>query len=146
MANIGGALIFYLLVVKSAIAGYAALWFVILVIISLARMAITFYSQNRIDDGDPGRFLKPYFVYALLLGIAWGYVHILQYQLGNPDVHNFAFLLFFGLVAVSMSTMSAWLPALFAFVIPQFIILLAVVILEGADTSNYTALALHVCS
>ena len=146
LANIGLAVIFYLLVVDSVIEGDVALWLVILVVIAAARMAVTFYSQGRIDKSDPGHFLKLYFVSVLLLGIAWGFVQILQHQLGDPDVRNFAFLVYLGLSAASISTLAAWLPALFAFVIPQLILLLVVMILEGEIVSYYSGLAVLVYS
>ena len=146
LANIGLAIIFYLLVVDNTVVGYASLWLVVLVVITVARMAVTFYSQGKIDKSNPGRFLKLYFISVLLLGTAWGFVQILQYHLANPDIRNFAFLVYLGLAAASISTLSAWLPALFAFVIPQLILLLGVMILEGGIANYYSGLAVLVYS
>jgi len=109
-------------------------------------MVISLHYRDWIGVKGVERCLKLYFIAILLLGTVWGFAHILQYQLGNPDVRNFAFLVYLGLVAASISTLSTWLPALFAFVIPQLTILLVVMFLQGEIVSYYSGLAVLVYS
>lgn len=144
LANIGAALALYLLVMQSSIAGAAAPWFVTLAFISLVRMGLSIRFNKDFTRREIQRYLKLYFVTVLLLGVCWGYASVLQYQLGNPDVRNFVILVYLGLVAASISTMSAWLPAVIAFASPQLIIIVGVMVLEEEIVSYYTGLALFV--
>ncbi|MCW8826449.1 MAG: EAL domain-containing protein [Gammaproteobacteria bacterium] len=146
LANIGTALIFYLLIIDSGISGYAGYWFVIFLGIAISRMAVTLRFNDEISAADLQRSLKLYFVTILLLSTAWGFAYVMQYQLGNDDVRNFTLLIYLGLVAASISTMSAWLPSMLAFVFPQLTMMVVILILEGEIVSYYTALAVLVYS
>ena len=145
-ANIGLAAIFFFLVIDSAIVGYATFWFVGMVVITIALVAVSFFLQNKINNDNARGLLKIYFGLGLVLSIAWGFIYILQYQLGDPDVRIFTFIAYLGLISTSTSIVMAWFPALVAFIFPQLTILLVVLILEEDGASDYIAMAAIVYS
>ncbi|MDH3355383.1 MAG: EAL domain-containing protein [Chromatiales bacterium] len=144
VANMGTALVFYLLIMQSNIGGYASIWLIVMLAISVARVGVGIQGKkNRLKERTEP-LLRRYFVIILLLGFGWGFVPIMQYQVGIPEIRDFSFLIYLGLIAATISTLSAWIPAFVAFVLPQFTILIGVLMLEQNTFSYFAAVAMAI--
>jgi len=92
-----------------------------------------------------GRF---YVFSTLLVGIAWGSLTPLMLTSEDPFVHFVIFLVIFGAISVAVPVLASRLPALFAYVLPQSLILVAVLLIQntrwslllGVATLIYTGL------
>ena len=82
-----------------------------------------------------------YVFQTLLVGIAWGSLAPLMLTSDDPFVHFVIFLVIFGAISVAVPVLAARLPAFFAYVLPQSLILVAVLLIQSTHWSLLLSVA-----
>lgn len=86
-------------------------------------------------------YLNTHVLLTLLIGIAWGLIVYSQINTEDTSLRNFILLISFGLVSASIATLSSWLPAYFAYMLPQSICVLYLFLSLETAHNIYVTLA-----
>ena len=89
----------------------------------------------------PAIWGRRYVFQTLLVGIAWGSLAPLMLTSDDPFVHFVIFLVIFGAISVAVPVLAARLPAFFAYVLPQSLILVAVLLIQSTHWSLLLSVA-----
>lgn len=87
------------------------------------------------------QYLNAHVLLTLIVGILWALYEFMQYKPGSDAVRNIVFLINFGLITGSITTLSTYKRAYFAYLLPQAIAILSVIIIIDIDSSYYMAFA-----
>jgi len=123
-----------------------ALWLtVFIILLSVIRIAVSNSYLNKIESGNKNKYkfniyLNTHTFLTLLIGIGWGLCLYIQHQPSDEAVRNIAFLINFGLIAGSITTLSTYRIAYISYVMPQLIAIIAVFLIIGTQTSYYLAI------
>jgi len=86
-------------------------------------------------------YLNSHLLLTFLVGMIWAVYIYMQHQAEDEAVRNIAFLINFGLIAGSITTLSSYRYAYLSYMLPQLIAIMAVYIIIGTTTSHYIAFA-----
>jgi diguanylate cyclase (GGDEF)-like protein len=84
---------------------------------------------------------RRYVLCTLLVGIAWGSLTPLMLTSDDIFVHFVIFLVIFGTISVAVPVLAARLPAFFAYVLPQSLFLVAVLVIQNTQWSLLLGIA-----
>ncbi|MCW8902550.1 putative bifunctional diguanylate cyclase/phosphodiesterase [Sedimenticola sp.] len=90
---------------------------------------------------SPATWGRRYVFQTLLVGIAWGSLAPLMLTSDDPFVHFVIFLVIFGTISVAVPVLAARLPAFFAYVLPQSLILVMVLLIQSTHWSLLLSVA-----
>ncbi|TVT58031.1 MAG: EAL domain-containing protein [Sedimenticola thiotaurini] len=110
-------------------------WSAIQVTTSLARILLLIHYEKTPKKCHPGTWGRRYVFSTLLVGTAWGCLTLLMLTTDEQFVHYVIFLVIFGTISVSVPVLASYLPAFFAYVLPQSLFLICVLILQGTQWS-----------
>lgn len=83
-----------------------------------------------------------YYIFStLLVGISWGSLTLLILTTEEPFVHFVIFLIIFGAISVAVPVLASRLPALLAYVLPQALFLVAVLLIQNNRWSLMLSIA-----
>ncbi|MEE9338617.1 MAG: EAL domain-containing protein [Methylococcaceae bacterium] len=117
IANIFAALLVYLLLDNTS-ERILVLYFCI-AISALSAVRILVSSHYLKFKKNYSFFLNSHVSLTFLIGLFWGFVAYTQLNIESETLRNLVFLIIFGLTSASIATLSAWLPAYFAYMLPQ---------------------------
>ena len=86
-------------------------------------------------------YLNMHVLLTFLIGMTWAIYIYIQHQPNDEAVRNIVFLINFGLIAGSITTLSTYKYAYLAYMLPQLISIMAVFIIIDTETSHYIAVA-----
>ena len=86
-------------------------------------------------------YLNSHVLLTLTIGMLWAVYIFIQHQPNDEAVRNIVFLINFGLIAGSITTLSTYKYAYLAYMLPQLISIMAVFIIIDTETSHYIAVA-----
>ena len=130
----------------------SALWLsVFIILLSLIRIAVSNSYLNKIESGIKNKYkfniyLNTHTVLTFLIGIGWGVCIFIQHQPSDEAVRNIAFLINFGLIAGSITTLSTYRIAYLSYMMPQLIAIIAVFLIIGTQTSYYLAITVFLAT
>jgi diguanylate cyclase (GGDEF)-like protein len=145
LANIFAAVLVFALLAETH-HKESALWFsVFIILLSVIRIAVSNSYLNKIESGNKNKhkfniYLNTHTFLTFLIGIGWGLCLYIQHQPSDEAVRNIAFLINFGLIAGSITTLSTYRIAYISYVMPQLIAIIAVFLIIGTQTSYYLAI------
>ena len=143
LANIFAACLVYLLL-RETNHGEAALWLCAGVILfSLVRIAISNHYLFK-KKYSLKKYLTAHIVLTLIIGCVWAIVEFMQHQPDDEAVRNIVFLINFGLIAGSITTLSTYRGAYLAYMLPQAIAIFSVFIINDTEISYYMAFAFFI--
>lgn len=139
-----GALVYLVLQDQELSDHSLTLWFLCIIAVSATRIFVGSRHYNFESESSQRRFLKTYTLVALLIGVVWGALPVLQYDTADDLIRNFIFLVIIGLIGTGIATLTAWLPAFFAFMVPQALGLIVLLALQGDKVSLISAVGFTV--
>ncbi|WP_428610314.1 putative bifunctional diguanylate cyclase/phosphodiesterase [Sedimenticola sp.] len=89
----------------------------------------------------PAIWERRYVLCTLLVGSAWGSLTLMMLTSDDPFVHYVIFLVIFGTISVAVPVLASRLPAFFAYVLPQALFLLMVLMIQNTQWSLLLSLA-----
>jgi len=143
LANIFAVWLVYGLVIDTHHHANALLLGIIVTVLSVIRILLS-DEFMRSHNKKTNLFLSGHLFLTLFIGIAWGAFALMQTGQDEAAIRNMVFLINFGMIAGSIATLSAWLPAYIAYITPQAIGILTVLALQGTQISIYMAVAFFI--
>ena len=112
-------------------------------IITLSVIQIIFSNRylKQENNSNLDKYLKSHFLLTLAIGICWGLIAFMQKSQQDPVIVNIVFLVNFGIIAASITTLSSWMPSYLAYMLPQSIAIFSVFILQSTVHGNFLALS-----
>ncbi len=86
-------------------------------------------------------YLYTHVLLTFCIGLLWAVYIFIQHQPSDEALRNIVFLIIFGLIAGSITTLSTYRYAYLAYMLPQFISIILVYIIIDTATSHYIAIA-----
>ena len=86
-------------------------------------------------------FLKTHIFLTLIIGVIWAIYELIHYKPDNEALRNIVYLINFGLITGSITTLSTHRAAYLSYMLPQAIAIFTVFIMLGTETSYYMAFA-----
>ena len=143
LANIFAVWIVYALVIDTHHEPAAMLLGVTVTFLSFIRILLS--DEYLRGQGNRLRlFLTSQLVLIFIIGMAWGWFALMQSAHEDVAIRNMVFLINFGMIAGSIATLSVWLPAYVAYVLPQAVCIFAVFTIQGDRISSYMAAAFFI--
>ncbi len=140
LGNIFAACLVYLLLRNTSYA-MGSLWLSTgIIIFSLVRIFIS----NRYINSKKYKlktYLYAHLILTLVIGIIWAMYALMQHKPEDEASRNFVFLISFGLIAGSITTLSTYRGAYLAYMLPQAIAIFSVFIILGTEFYYYMAFA-----
>jgi diguanylate cyclase (GGDEF)-like protein len=121
---------------------YLMLWFAVISIASLLRMALLFWYKKKSQYFSSGRWAARYVFLTLLVGIAWSVLSVFYYYASHVWVQSLLLIVVFGVIATSVAILPSMMSAFFAYTAPQFLVLEVVLLLIGDSFSYALAVAM----
>ena len=143
LANIFAACLVYFLL-KDTSHGNYALWLSAGVILSsIARIIV---SNHYIIDKKFTLivYLNTHIILTFIIGVTWALYEFMQYQINNEALRNIVYLINFGLIAGSITTLSTYKKAYLAYMLPQAIAIFTVFVTFDTENNYYMAFAFFV--
>ena len=143
LANIFAACLVYLLL-KDTPHEQNALWLSIgVVLFSIARIAVTnhYLTKNKYKLIS---YLYTHIFLTFTIGTVWAIYEYMQHQPNDEAIRNIVFLINFGLIAGSVTTLSTYKGAYLAYIVPQAIAIFSVFIILDTEINYYMAFAFFV--
>lgn len=144
LANIfAAALVFSLL--NDTHHNESALWLsAVIILFSIIRIAVSNTYLHKIKSGNNNKYkfnvyLNTHTLLTFLIGFSWAVCIYIQHQPSDEAIRNIVFLINFGLIAGSITTLSTYRVAYLAYMLPQLIAIIAVFLIIGTQTSHYLA-------
>jgi diguanylate cyclase (GGDEF)-like protein len=138
LGNIFSGFLVYLLLIDTT-HRENALWLCLsIAIISIVRIFVSNHYLYK-KKFSVNSYLFTHVAMTLVIGITWG---MFEFMLRNPDdgsLRSIVYLIFFGLLAGSITTLSTYKKAFLAYVIPQAIAIFSVFILLDTTINYYMA-------
>jgi len=140
LANIFAACLVYLLLKNTSYAAIS-LWLSIgIIIFSLLRIVVSNHYTNR-KKYTLRTYLYAHIIITLAIGIIWAIYEFMQHKPDDEALRNFVFLINFGLIAGSITTLSTYRGAYLAYMLPQAVAIFSVFIILGTEIYYYMAFA-----
>ena len=143
LANIFAVWIVYALVIDTHHEPAAMLLGVTVTFLSFIRILLS-DEYLRGQDNRLRLFLASQLVLIFIIGMAWGWFALMVSEHEDVAIRNMVFLINFGMIAGSIATLSVWLPAYVAYVLPQAVCIFAVFTIQGDRISSYMAAAFFI--
>ena len=143
LANIFAVWLVYVLVMDTHHNLNALLLSVSVTSLSLLRIFVSEY-YLRFQSKNLKLFLRSHIALTFFIGVAWGLFELTQSSDQDAAIRNMVYLINFGLIAGSLATLSVWLPAYIAYVLPQSICIFAVLAMQNTELSLLMAVAFFV--
>jgi len=143
LANIFAACLVYLLL-KNTDYAVNALWLSTgIIMFSIVRIIVSHhYLAN--NKYSLKKYLYTHIFITLITGIIWALYELMQHLPGDEALRNTVFLINFGLIAGSITTLSTYRGAYLAYMLPQAIAIFSVFIILDTTVSYYMAFAFFV--
>ena len=121
LANIIAALLIYLLLRNTESSVSAAYLTIAITVISAVRIVLSLnYLKNKKQVKDKLKhYLAGHLVMTLVIGLLWGALVYQQLYTTDDTLRNLILLIIFGLIAGSIATLSTWMLAYLAYMLPQ---------------------------
>jgi len=140
LANIFAAGLVYLLL-KNTSYVESSLWLSAgIIIFSLFRIAVSSHYINRAKYRLKS-YLHAHIIFTLTIGIIWAIYEFMLHKPEDDTLRNFVFLINFGLITGSITTLSTYRGAYLAYLLPQAIAIFSVFIILGDVIYYYMAFA-----
>lgn len=143
LANIFAVWIVYALVIDTHHEPAAMLLGVTVTFLSFIRILLS-DEYLRGQDNRLRLFLASQLILIFIIGMAWGWFALMVSAHEDVAIRNMVFLINFGMIAGSIATLSVWLPAYVAYVLPQAVCIFAVFTIQGDRISSYMAAAFFI--
>jgi len=118
LANIFSACLIYLFLYESPQEEYSIYLSCIIIVFSLIRIALSNHYLKKATY-TLNFYLRTHVFLTCLIGIVWGIYAYMQLYSYDVPLRSLVFLVNFGLIAASIATLSTWMPAYLAYMIPQ---------------------------
>lgn len=143
LANIFAACLVYFLLKETSHSNYA-LWLSAGVILSsIARIVVSnHYIINK--KFTLIVYLNTHIILTFIIGVTWALYEFMQYQINNEALRNIVYLINFGLIAGSITTLSTYKKAYLAYMLPQAIAIFTVFVTFDTENNYYMAFAFFV--
>lgn len=105
------------------------------------RIQLLIHHERYTKRHPPIVWERRYVLRTLLVGITWGSLTPLMLTSADPFVHFVIFLVIFGTISVAVPVLAARLPAFYAYVLPQSVILVAVLLVQNTHWSLLLSVA-----
>jgi diguanylate cyclase (GGDEF)-like protein len=140
LANIFAACLVYVLIKDTDYAESGLLLSGGIVLMSIVRI---FVSQHYLTQSKYrlNQYLKTHIFLTLIIGVTWAVYELIQYKPENEALRNIVYLINFGLITGSITTLSTHRAAYLSYMLPQAIAIFTVFIMLGTETSYYMAFA-----
>ncbi len=140
LANIFAAVLVFSLLLNTIHKEYALWLSVVIVVLSAIRILLSndYLTKHRYRLKT---YLKGHTVLTLLIGINWAFYIYMLHAPEDEAVRNIVFLINFGLIAGSITTLSTYKLAYISFMLPQFVAIFIVFLIIDTPKSDYIALA-----
>ena len=121
LGNIIAAVLIYLLLRNTESSVTAAYLTIAITVISAIRIVLSLnYLKNKKQVKDKLKhYLTGHLVMTLVIGILWGTLIYQQLYTTDDTLRNLILLIIFGLIAGSIATLSTWMLAYLAYMLPQ---------------------------
>jgi len=143
LANIFAACLVFLLLRNTSYSANAIWLSTGIVLFSLIRIFVSNHYLNK-RKYDLRSYLNIHIFLTFIIGSTWAIYEFIQHQPGDEAIRNIVFLINFGLIAGSITTLSTYRGAYLAYMLPQAIAIFSVFILIGTEISYYMALAFFI--
>jgi len=140
LANIFAACLVYLLLKNTSHAESSPWLSAGIIIFSLLRILVSNH-YIKTEKYKLKTYLYAHIIFTLAIGITWAIYEFTQHKPDDEALRSFVFLINFGLIAGSVTTLSTYRGAYLAYVIPQAIAIFSVFIILGAVIYYYMAFA-----
>ncbi len=121
----------------------AALWFSVLLCLSVARLLMVRHALRLAESHNQYRFLKAVLLGgAFLSGTVWGLGGVLFFDPGNASGFALLVIVLGGVVAGSLGPHSYYFPNYVLFAVPALLPLLVMVLLQGGDFYTLVGIAM----
>ncbi len=140
IVNIFAACIVYILLNSTSHATNAFLLSSGIIIFSAIRIAVASHYLNK-KWFTLKQYLNTHVFLTLMVGVLWALYEFMQHKPGNDAIRNIVYLINFGLITGSITTLSTYKKAYLAYMLPQVIAILSVFILIDIEESFYMVLA-----
>jgi len=118
LANIFSACLIYLFLYESPQEEYSIYLSCIIIVFSLIRIVLSNHYLKKATY-TLNFYLRTHVFLTCLIGIVWGIYAYMQLYSYDVPLRSLVFLVNFGLIAASIATLSTWMPAYLAYMIPQ---------------------------
>ncbi|VAW52511.1 diguanylate cyclase/phosphodiesterase (GGDEF & EAL domains) with PAS/PAC sensor(s) [hydrothermal vent metagenome] len=139
LGNIFVAFLVYLSLKDNSPNNFVFYFFICMALFSGIRIFISLrylkYKKNH------SYFLNSHVFLTFITGLLWGLIVYSQVNTESEILINFAFLISIGLISSSVVTLSTWLPAYFAYVLPQSFFIFYVSLTFASTYNLYITLA-----
>jgi diguanylate cyclase (GGDEF)-like protein len=88
--------------------------------------------------------LKSQIILIFIIGVTWGLFSLMLSSFEDQSVRDMVYLVNFGMIAGSLATLSVWVPAYTAYVLPQAVCIFSVLAMQGTSISLYMAAAFSI--
>ena len=140
LANIFAACLVYLLLKNTSYAT-SSLWLTAgIIVFSIFRIIVSSH-YSRLNKYKFKTYLYTHIICTLLIGTIWAIYEFMQHRPDDEALRNFVFLINFGLIAGSITTLSTYRPAYIAYMLPQALAIFSVFIILGTEIYYYMAFA-----
>jgi len=142
LANIFAACLVYLLL-KDTTYSADSIWLSGgIIVFSLTRIIISSHYLSR--KHAIKKHLYAHIFLTFIIGCVWAIYEFMQHQPSDEALRNIVYLINFGLIAGSITTLSTYKGAYLAYMLPQAIAIFSVFIIQETETSYYMAFAFFV--
>ncbi len=117
-ANIFSSFLIVLFIYNSPQEFYSYFLSAAITILSVIRIVISNHHLKK-NTYKLNTYLNAYLLFTCLVGIVWGLYAFIQVFYNDASLRSLVFLVNFGLIAGSIATLSTWMRAYLAYVIPQ---------------------------
>jgi diguanylate cyclase (GGDEF)-like protein len=118
LANIFCACLMYVFLYNSPQQGDALILGLAIILLSVVRIFLSNRYLNNLGS-NIYVYLHTHVIFTLFIGVLWGAFVYMQLSYDDESLRNLVILVNFGLIAASIATLSAWMPAYLAYMIPQ---------------------------
>ena len=140
LANVFAACLVYLLLKDTGYA-FSSLWLSAgIILFSLLRIVVSSHYLNK-NTFRLKTYLYAHIAFTLIIGCTWAVYEFIQHNPDDEALRNFVFLINFGLIAGSVTTLSTYRPAYLAYMLPQAVAICSVFLILGTTIYYYMAFA-----
>lgn len=139
IANIFAAILVYLLLKNSAEHSYAMHVCLAITFFSIVRILLS--RQYLCNRNNLSIYLHSHVAVTFIIGCLWAMIAFMQVYASDETLRNLVFLINFGLIAASIATLSNWMMAYLAFMLPQSFVIFYVFLTIESNYNLYMVFA-----
>ncbi len=145
LANIFAACLVYILL-KDTPHNTHAFWLSAgIALFSILRMLVSQqYTKSKKLNLDLMVYLNMHIVLTFSIGLLWALYEYMQYQINSEALRNIVYLINFGLIAGSITTLSTYKKAYLAYMLPQAVAIFVVFVTLDTESNYYMAFAFFI--